>query len=284
MSRFHNKNNIFANEIVLKVLDIEKSIRFYTEIVGFKVLNRKEKEVSLTADGINPIITIVEPDNVTPKLPRRTGLYHFALLLPSRFHLGLFLKHLKDTEYPIIGGSHHGVSEAIYLEDPDENGIEVYRDIDSKEWKRDGNQVNMVTDPLDYKGIIEEAGEEKWNEIPEETIIGHIHLHVGDLDKAKRFYCDGLGFDLVMKMANSALFISSGGYHHHIGLNIWNGKNAPALPDNAAGMKYYTLVFPDIDTREDKINNLKSLGYSVIEEDNNIFTKDPSNNLIKLVV
>lgn len=284
MSRFHNKNNIFANEIVLKVLDIEKSIRFYTEIVGFKVLNRKEKEVSLTADGINPIITIVEPDNVTPKLPRRTGLYHFALLLPSRFHLGLFLKHLKDTEYPIIGGSHHGVSEAIYLEDPDENGIEVYRDIDSKEWKRDGNQVNMVTDPLDYKGIIEEAGEEKWNEIPKETIIGHIHLHVGDLDEAKRFYCNGLGFDLVMKMANSALFISSGGYHHHIGLNIWNGKNAPALPDNAAGMKYYTLVFPDIDTREDKINNLKSLGYSVIEEDNSIFTKDPSNNLIKIIV
>lgn len=284
MSRFHNKNNIFANQIVLKVVDIEKSIKFYTEIMGFKILDRKEKEVNLTADGINPIITIVEPNNVIPKLPRRTGLYHFALLLPSRFHLGLFLKHLRDTEYPIIGGSHHGVSEAIYLEDPDENGIEVYRDIDSKEWKRDGNQVNMVTDPLDYKGIIEEAGEEKWNEIPKETIIGHIHLHVGDLDEAKRFYCNGLGFDLVMKMANSALFISSGGYHHHIGLNIWNGKNAPALPDNAAGMKYYTLVFPDIDTREDKINNLKSLGYSVIEEDNSIFTKDPSNNLIKIIV
>lgn len=284
MSRFHNKNNIFANQIVLKVVDIEKSIKFYTEIMGFKILDRKEKEVNLTADGINPIITIVEPNNVIPKLPRRTGLYHFALLLPSRFDLGLFLKHLRGTEYPIIGGSHHGVSEAIYLEDPDENGIEVYRDIDSKEWKRNGNQVNMVTDPLDYKGIIEEAGEEKWNEVPKETIIGHIHLHVGDLDEAKRFYCNGLGFDLVMKIANSALFISSGGYHHHIGLNIWNGKNAPALPDNAAGMKYYTLVFPDIDTREDKINNLKSLGYSVIEEDNSIFTKDPSNNLIKLVV
>ncbi len=284
MSKFHNKDNIFINQIQLKVLDIEKSMKFYTDIMGFKVLSRKEKEVSLTADGINPMITIIEPDNIIQKLPRRTGLYHFALLLPSRFHLGLFLKHLRDVEYPIIGGSHHGVSEAIYLEDPDENGIEVYRDIDSKEWRRNGNQVNMVTDPLDYNSIILGTGEEKWDGIPKETIIGHIHLHVGDLDKAKRFYCDGLGFDLVMKMASSALFISSGGYHHHIGLNIWNGKNAPALPDNAVGMKYYTLVFPDIDTRENIINNLKDLGYEVIEENKGIFTKDPSNNLIKLIV
>lgn len=284
MSRFHNKDNIFVNQIQLKVVDIEKSIKFYTNIMGFKVLNRKEKEVSLAADGINPIVTIIEPYNVIPKLPRRTGLYHFALLLPSRFHLGLFLKHLRDAEYPIIGGSHHGVSEAIYLEDPDENGIEVYGDIDSKEWRRNGNQVNMVTDPLDFEGIIEEAGEEKWVGIPKETIIGHIHLHVRDLDEAKRFYCDGLGFDLVMKMANSALFISSGGYHHHIGLNIWNGKNAQPLPDNAAGMKYYTLVFPDKCIRENTINNLKDLGYEVIEENNDIFTKDPSSNLIKLII
>lgn len=284
MSRYHEKPSIFVNQIVLKVLDIEKSIKFYTEIMGFKILGRKEKEVILTADGINPMITIIEPDNVIPKLPRRTGIYHFALLLPSRFHLGLFLKHIRDLGYPTIGGSNHGVSEAIYLEDPDDNGIEVYRDIDSKEWKQNGNQVNMVNEPLDYKGIIEEAGQENWNGIPQETIIGHIHLHVGDLDEAKRFYCDGLGLDLVMKMANSALFISSGGYHHHIGLNIWNGKNAPSLPDNAAGMKYYTLVFPDIETRENTINNLKDLGYKVIKEKEDIFIKDPSDNLIKLVV
>ena len=284
MSKFHEKPNIFVNHIVLKVMDIKRTVEFYTEIMGFKILDRREKEVILTADGVNPIVTIIEPNNAIPKLPKRTGIYHFALLLPSRFHLGLFLKHLREKSYPIIGGAHHGVSEAIYLEDPDENGIEVYRDIDSEEWKRKGNQVEMVTNPLDYDSIILDAGEEKWDKIPKETIIGHIHLHVGDLDEAKKFYCDGLGFDLVMKMANSALFISSGGYHHHIGLNIWNGKNALALPDNAAGMKYYTIIFPDIDVRENIVNNLSNLGYEIIEEDNNIFTKDPSNNLIKLVV
>lgn len=283
MSKYHEKPNIFVSQIKLKVVDIEKSIEFYTKIMGFNILNREDKEVILTADGINPIITIVEPENVVPKLPRRTGLYHFALLLPSRFHLGLFLKHIREEGYPIIGGSNHGVSEAVYLEDPDENGIEIYRDIDSKEWKRNGNQINMVTDPLDYNGIILDTGEEKWNGIPKETIIGHIHLHVGDLDEAKRFYCDGLGFDLVMKMANSALFISSGGYHHHIGLNIWNGRNAQPLPDNSAGMKYFTIMFPHIATRKNTINNLRDLGYVVIE-DNDIFVRDPSNNLIKLIV
>ncbi|WMM24479.1 VOC family protein [Tissierella sp. MB52-C2] len=284
MSKFHEKPNIFVNHIVLKVVDVKRTVEFYTEIMGLKILDRREKEVILTADGVNPIVTIVEPDNAIPKLPRRTGIYHFALLLPSRFHLGLFLKHLREKSYPIIGGAHHGVSEAIYLEDPDGNGIEVYRDIDSEEWKRKENQVEMVTDPLDYDSIILDAGEGKWDKIPKETIIGHIHLHVGDLDEAKKFYCDGLGFDLVMKLANSALFISSGGYHHHIGLNIWNGKNSLALPDNAAGMKYYSIIFPGIDVRENTINNLRNLGYDVIREDNNIFTKDPSTNLIKLVV
>ena len=283
MSKYHEKPNIFVNQIRLKVEDIERSIEFYTKIMGFNILNREGKEVILTADGINPIITIVEPENVVPKLPRRTGLYHFALLLPSRFHLGLFLKHIREEGYPIIGGSNHGVSEAIYLEDPDENGIEVYRDIDSREWKHNGNQINMVTDPLDYNGIVAETGGEKWDGIPKETIIGHIHLHVGDLDEAKRFYCDGLGFDLVMKMANSALFISSVGYHHHIGLNIWNGRNAEPLPDNSVGMKYFTIIFPDIATRKNTINNLRDLDYDVIE-DNDIFVRDPSNNLIKLIV
>lgn len=283
MSKYHEKPNIFVNQIRLKVADIERSIEFYTKIMGFNILNREGKEVILTADRINPIITIVEPENVVPKLPRRTGLYHFALLLPSRFHLGLFLEHIREEGYPIIGGSNHGVSEAIYLEDPDENGIEVYRDIDSREWKRNGNQINMVTDPLDYNGIVAETGGEKWDGIPKETIIGHIHLHVGDLDEAKRFYCDGLGFDLVMKMANSALFISSVGYHHHIGLNIWNGRNAEPLPDNSVGMKYFTIIFPDVDTRKNTINNLRDLDYDVIE-DNDIFVRDPSNNLIKLIV
>lgn len=282
MNKFHD-NNIFVREIRLKVLDIEKSKEFYTEIMGFKVLESNKKEITFTTDGINSILSITQPKDVVPKLPRRTGIYHFALLLPSRKDLGLFLKHIRDNDYPIIGGSNHGVSEAVYLQDPDDNGIEVYADIDSSLWKWKENQISMVSDPLDYKGIIDETGESKWSGIPKDTIIGHIHLHVGDLEKAKDFYCNGLGFDLVMNMANSALFLSSAGYHHHIGLNIWNGINAPSLPDNSVGMEYYTLVFPDETTRENKINNLKHMGYDVFNKNSLIFTKDPSNNLVQLI-
>lgn len=282
MNKFHD-NNIFVREIRLKVLDIEKSKEFYTKIMGFKVLESNKKEITFTTDGINSILSITQPKDVVPKLPRRTGIYHFALLLPSRKDLGLFLKHIRDNDYPIIGGSNHGVSEAVYLQDPDDNGIEVYADIDSSLWKWKENQISMVSDPLDYKGIIDETGEAKWSGIPKDTIIGHIHLHVGDLEKAKDFYCNGLGFDLVMNMANSALFLSSAGYHHHIGLNIWNGINAPSLPDNSVGMEYYTLVFPDETTRENKINNLKHMGYDVFNKNSLIFTKDPSNNLVQLL-
>lgn len=282
MMKFHSKPNVFVNELVLKVTDIDRSIKFYTKIMGFSLLKKNGKEAILTADGFKPIVTLIEPEDVVLKIPKRTGLYHFAVLLPSRYHLGLFIKNIRDQWYPIIGGSNHGVSEAIYLEDPDGNGIEVYRDVDTAEWSRSGDRINMVSDPLDYDQLMAEAGEDKWDNTPLDTIIGHIHLHVGNLDLAKKFYTDGLGFDLTMEAGTSAIFLSSGGYHHHIGLNVWNGRNAEPLPANSVGMKYYSLVFPDEDTRANTLDNLVNLGYEVIKEGNHIFTKDPSSNLIKL--
>lgn len=284
MMNFHNKPNIFVNELVLKVTDIDRSIKFYTKMMGFSILKKNGKEASLTADGFQPIITLIEPEDIVPKIPKRTGLYHIAILLPSRYHLGLFLKNIRDEWYPIIGGSNHGVSEAIYLEDTDGNGIEVYRDVATTQWSRSGDRINMISEPLDYDQLIAEAGEDKWGNTPLDTIIGHIHLHVGDLDKAKKFYCDGLGFDLTMEAGSSALFLSSGGYHHHIGLNVWNGRNADPPPDNSAGMKYYSMVYPDKDTLDRTLDNLVNLGYDVNKEGKEIFTKDPSSNLIKLTV
>lgn len=284
MKKFHDKPNVYVNQIDLKVLDIDRSIKFYTKIMGFGILSKEDKKAILTADGINSIVILNQPKDVIPKIPKRTGLYHFAVLLPSRYYLGLFLKNIRDEWYPIIGGSNHGVSEAIYLEDPDGNGIEIYRDVDTQEWSRNEDGINMVTEPLDYDKLIAEAGEDQWVKTPSDTIIGHIHLHVGDLEKARKFYSDGLGFDLTMKAGTSAIFLSTGGYHHHIGLNVWNGRNALSLPDNSAGMKYYSLLFPDEEIRENKINKLVNLGYEVIKEDKHIYTKDPSSNLIKLTV
>ena len=284
MKKFHSRPNVFVTELVLKVIDIERSIKFYTKVMGFSIIKKDKKEAILTADGFNPIVTLIEPEGVIPKIPKRSGLYHFAVLLPSRYDLGLFIKNIRDQWYPIIGGSNHGVSEAIYLEDPDGNGIEVYRDVDTLEWDRSGDRINMVSEPLDYEGLIKLAGEDTWDKTPLDTIIGHIHLHVGDLEEARRFYSDGLGFNLIMEAGISAIFLSTGGYHHHIGLNIWNGRNAEPLPQNSVGMKHYSIVFPDESTREKTMKNLVNLGYEVINDENDIYTKDPSKNLIRLTV
>ncbi len=282
MANFHDKPNIFVNHIALKVIEINRSIKFYTDIMGFSLLRKEKGIATLTADGFNPIMTLIQPNNVIPKIPRRTGLYHLAVLLPSRYHLGLFIKNIGDEDYPIIGGSNHGVSEAIYLEDIDGNGIEVYRDIDENEWNRKGDKISMISEALNFAEIIKETGEDKWKNAPLSTIIGHIHLHVGDLDRARKFYIDGLGFDLTMEAGSSAIFLSTGGYHHHISLNIWNGRNAEAPLDNSVGLKYYTLQFPNEEARGKTIMNLKKLGYKVIIKDGNYYTKDPSSNLIEL--
>lgn len=284
MSKFHNKSNIFVTQIHLKVEDIDRSLGFYQDIMGFKVLKNEERLAVLTSDGVTPMIIIEQPIDVIAKLPKRTGLYHFALLLPNRISLGLFLKNIIKNQYPIIGGSNHGVSEAVYLQDPDDNGIEIYIDTDSATWEWDNENVKMVNSPIDYEGIIASAGDLEWNGMPTETIIGHIHLHVADLNESKRFYLDGLGFDLMQEMQNTAVFTSTGGYHHHIGFNIWNGKGAKALPDNSVGMKFYSLIFPDEESRRKTIEKLEILGFSAIYRDHKIFVKDPSENLIELII
>lgn len=284
MSSFHGKSNKYINHIVLKVQDIDRSKEFYKDIMGFNILKENNRSVILTVDGSTPLITLIQPKDVIPKLPRRTGLYHFAILLPNRLALGLFLKNIRDNNYPLVGGSNHGVSEAIYLEDPDDNGIEIYMDIDKLTWEWEASQINMTNKPLDINRLLDEAKDENWNGLPPNTIIGHIHLHVGDLIQSEKFYKEGLGYDLVSSIPNQALFFSSGGYHHHVAINIWNGKGSSPLAENSAGMKYYSIVFPNVEERQRTIDNLNKLGYKVMEEKDEFFTEDPSGNRIKLVV
>lgn len=284
MVKFHSAPNIFVSQIHLKVQDIERALEFYQDIMGFKVLKNEGRLAVLSADGVTPLIIIEQPVDVIAKLPRRTGLYHFAILLPTRVSLGLFLKNIIKRKYPIVGGSNHGVSEAVYLQDPDDNGIEIYVDTDPATWNWKNKNVEMVNNPIDYEGIIAETGNLEWNGIPSETIIGHIHLHVADLNESKIFYMDGLGFDLMQEMQNTAVFTSTGGYHHHIGFNIWNGKGAKALPDNSVGMKYYSLILPNEDYRAKVIEKLATLGFTAIHIEDKIFVKDPSENLIELKI
>ncbi|KKK39270.1 glyoxalase [Mesobacillus campisalis] len=279
---FHQYPNTYVSQVHLLVQDVKRSTKFYQEIIGFRILSQNERQAVLTADGKTPLLVVEQPEGAAPKQPRTTGLYHFALLLPSRADLGSALLHLLQTQYPLQGASDHLVSEAIYLADPDGNGIEIYADTPAESWTWNSGQVEMATKPLNAEELLAIGNGTPWNGLPEETIMGHIHLHVAELQEIEQFYCDGLGFDVVLKYGPQALFISTGGYHHHIGLNTWNGPGAPSPKENASGLKTFTLAFPK-EEKENITGRLRKLAAQVNEIEGALLTQDPSGNKIKLV-
>jgi catechol 2,3-dioxygenase len=279
MEGFHQSPNIYVGEVNIKVKDLEKSLAFYQNIMGFKVLDKTDRKAALTTDGKTTLVILEQPENVIPKEGRMSGLYHFAILLPSRADLSVFLRHFLGTGYP-LGAADHYVSEALYINDPDENGIEVYRDRPSKEWTWKNGLVDMATEELDGNSILAESDAE-WKGLPEGTVMGHIHLHVGDLQKAEEFYTKGLGFEVVSHYPQ-AVFLSTGRYHHHIAINTWQGVGAPTPPENSVGLNWYTIVFPNEAARESVIQQLRQLGYPLKKEANDYLTSDPSGNQIHL--
>lgn len=279
--KYQNKPFTYVELVELKVLDLERSLKFYENIIGFKVLDKKDNKVLLTADGKTALLSIEQPANIMPKQNKTTGLYHFALLLPSRADLGAVLKHFIELRMP-VGSADHLVSEALYLNDPDGNGIEIYRDRPDTEWTWNNEYVDMATLSIDAQGVLKDGANTKWTGLPEETVMGHIHLHVADLEAAEKFY-NALGFEVVTPYPG-ALFMATGKYHHHIGLNTWAGEGAPAAPENVAGLEAYTLVYPNDKELNTAIEKLKSIEVTVLEEKGHVITKDPSQNKIKLIV
>ncbi len=284
MMNFHREPNIYVGQVNLKVQNIERSLKFYKEVIGFKVLDQTEKTADLTADGKTVLLSIEQPDNVVQMQGKTTGLYHFALLLPSRSDLARIVQHFAHLGQR-IGSSDHLVSEALYLSDPDGNGIEIYRDRDPSDWVWNKGEVEMAVDPLNFSDLLSGADQNKaWEGLPTETVMGHIHLHVSELHRAEEFYVKGLGFEIVNRFGAQAMFISTGKYHHHIGLNTWNGVGAPRPAENSAGLKSFTLMYPNAAAREQVIANLKNIGASVTEENGAFATADPSGNRILLLV
>jgi len=278
---FHKAPNTFTGEVHLNVADVDKSIRFYKEIIGFKVLEEAAGKVVLTADGKTPLLIIEQPENVTAKELRRTGLYHFALLLPERADLGKMIVHLSQNNIA-LGAADHKVSEAIYLSDPDGNGIEIYIDRDSSTWDWEAGEVEMTTDPLDAQGIVAESAGQPFIGLPTETIMGHVHLHVSNLQETEKFY-NALGFEVTSHYPQ-ALFMSSGKYHHHIALNMWNGVGAARPSENSVGLQSYALIYPDQITLDKTIAALNELGVKIESFKNGVITEDPSGNRIVLRV
>ncbi|WP_163539190.1 VOC family protein [Gracilibacillus sp. YIM 98692] len=279
---FHEKPYTFVNHVKIKVKDLDRSIQFYQQIVGFQVLESNDTSAALTADGQTSILSLEQPSEVESKQSRTTGLYHFAILLPNRSDLANFLYHCADVGLR-LASSDHLVSEAIYFADPDGNGIEVYRDRAPSEWTWQGNQVAMTVDPLDFEDLLKEGKQGAWQGLPTQTVMGHIHLHVADIPKTKKFYEKGLGFETVCRFGDQALFISTGKYHHHIGLNTWNGVGAPPPSERSVGLESYTIIYPDQEAVQQAVANLKAIGASVKEEKDKTITKDPSGNKIILI-
>ncbi|RFU66334.1 VOC family protein [Peribacillus saganii] len=282
--KFQSYPNTFVSHVSLIVTDIKRSLSYYKDIIGFQVLNETSQKAILTADGITPLLTIEQPENVSAKQQRTTGLYHFALLLPNRSDLGSVLYHFLQIGYPLQGASDHLVSEAIYLADPDGNGIEIYADRPSNTWKWENGQVSMTTERLDAESLLAEGQGKTWKGLPKETVMGHIHLHVSELKKTEEFYCKGLGFDVVTRYGGQALFISTGSYHHHIGLNTWNGIGAPTPNENSVGLRWFSLVLPNEAKRLEVTEQLQKIGASVDNENGTWITRDPSGNTIHLLV
>ncbi|AIY04280.1 Glyoxalase family protein [Planococcus sp. PAMC 21323] len=280
---FHKKPVTHVGEIGLKVVDMKKMKEFYTEVIGFEVISEEQHSVALGA-GDNVLVRLEAIEGIMPKRGRYTGLYHLAILLPTRESLGKILVHLHKQGIQ-LGSADHLVSEALYLSDPEGNGIEIYQDRKPDQWNWENDQVAMAVDPIDAQGLVEEAQKslEPWKGLPAETVMGHIHLHVSNLNEAKDFYVNGLGLEVVSNLGAQALFIADQKYHHHIGMNVWNGEGIPALPEKEAGLHYYTLVM-DNEIRNKVVGNLRSLGMKMVEEERYFEVKDPSGNAIRLCV
>ena len=276
--------NIELGELKLKISNLERSLKFYEEVIGLKLLKREGQSAWMTVDGQTALLVLEEVPGAVIMRPRTTsGLYHFAILLPTREDLGLSLRRLLEFDIE-VGQADHLVSEALYLSDPDHNGIEIYRDRPREEWQYDEQgYVKMTTDPIDWEGLLELSKDSIWQGMPAGTKIGHVHFHVSDLRKARAFYCDAVGFDVEADIKRmGALFIGAGGYHHHIGLNIWAGAGAPNPPANATGIEYFTIVFPNETALKETLGSLRQAGIAVGEDGGVTFIEDPSGIKVRL--
>ncbi|WP_425147316.1 VOC family protein [Deinococcus sp.] len=230
--------------VTLSVSDLERSLAYYRDAIGLRMLERSALSATLGTDA--PLLILHERAGASPARATHTGLYHMALLLPTRADLGRFVAHLIESRVPAQGASDHHVSEALYLQDPDGHGIEVYADRDPSGWTWQGGQVQMGTVAADIQGIVASAGgDPSWHGLPDGTVMGHVHLKVADLERTRAFYAGLLGLDIVVDMARQgALFVSADSYHHHFGLNTWQSRGAAPAPGSEARLLSTQLWLP----------------------------------------
>lgn len=272
--------DLSLGRIQLTISNLERAVTFYRESIGLYLLERSAGLASLGVPERELVRLIERPE--ARRTARRTGLYHFALRVPTRNDLGQVLRHLVSRNVRLTGGADHLVSEALYLDDPDGNGIEIYRDRPRDEWPISDGRPQMDTLPLDYEGLLANSGSTAGDRfhLPEESDMGHMHLHVAHLPEAVAFYREVLGFDLQMMFGAMAAFLAVGGYHHHIGLNTWAGIGALPPPENAIGMQDFVINLPTDDALMQLVQRLRDARHAFEHLSGGLSLRDPSQNKI----
>jgi catechol 2,3-dioxygenase len=280
---FRLPDDTHVGRVRLQIADLDRSIAYYESVIGFRVLERAGRIARLGAQGDDRVLVELheKPDVRSMSRRGRIGLYHFAILLPDRAALGRFVRHLSDIGAR-AGMSDHFVSEAIYLSDPDGLGIEVYADRPRSAWRVDDRQLEMTTIPLDVDDLVAAAREEKWTGAPAGTTIGHVHLYVRDIGEASAFYHEALGLDKVVWNYPGALFMSAGGYHHHLGTNTWAAE-APVATDDDARLLDWELVLPSATNVRAAASSLQAHGFAVAFDGAQATTRDPWGTQLRLV-
>jgi catechol 2,3-dioxygenase len=269
--------------VTLRVSDADRSIAWYRDMMGMELIDRAPERLSLGAGGKAFLNLEVRPD-APPRVEETTGLYHVAILVPDRASLGGALARIGAAGVR-VGASDHLVSEAIYIWDPDNNGLEIYADRPRSDWHWDNGRVAITTDPLDRRAVAMQGVEAgaHLRPMPPGTRIGHVHLQVGDLEEAKRFYTDLVGFTQTAGRGGAA-FVSAGGYHHHLGLNVWHSLKAPPPAPNAAGLVEYEIVVPDRRAIEAAKARLEAAGFQTSGNADSFRALDPSRIPIRMLV
>ena len=262
----------------LTVSDLARSLDYYRTVVRLDVLEQSDGSASLGADSME-LLGLVEEAGAKPD-DGHTGLYHFALLVPTRADLARWLAHAARDRVQLTGLSDHYVSEAIYLRDPDRHGIEIYADRPRELWE---GQVGrrMTTEPLDVDDLLGEADGD-FDGLPAGTTMGHVHLKVASIPATVEFYRDLLGFDLVVERVPQAAFLSAGGYHHHLGANTWESAGAPPPPAGSAALRHATIVLPSSEERDEVVRRVAEGGQETTDTSAGLLVRDPSGNAVVL--